>query len=897
MTISQSIKKSLNQSGSLSLSMIFTTSGAVGFILMMYNLSAYVGSVGVVNESARATARCLTPTDPACVEILSDNPAGIELDWYGRVFNDGDVADVSVRTFNYTASMQTDTYTSSFNTFKADAGTQDFSVNYEEVPLKTFEAFGEFEIPSGQKLAKYRVPGGTIYEPRYDPNFPSFEQNTTSGGSSWGGRTFSNSGSSNRSNVSAGGNNDFTTGYINVPEFSNNAKVKDCEETARLAGGSGDECIDYAFVAIKALSRVRATTGTTDVKWGDGGGIEGLRVEIRDKNNRHVQTRNLGGYDKKTINTNTVGYNLWLRGPRNSHGGAGSNHSGIRVPRGGKFRVRAFVKNLGPNPADINITVLTYVDSYTSRRQEPVIVDCEPEPYRGFTEQQEASCEYRTCTPINCNKDYCASKRAFRRAVNTGEITANLRSCETEKTNSEYTCTESELTIPGSSKAIYSNTQAVCTDAWRPSSLPSNTGNVCSWQTTNAGVAEVGSSESCPLAVSKTQTASCENPYVVNGTTPSTSNCSNLDALIRDIASPTNVLNLNQDEDAPKFGALPSTSFATELSNIREHSFWTNKDPQGGNLPADKKTDTHQITNSNNYFVRTNGSSQNPSNTDTLAQIQAAGLNIEHNWENFSENVNSLVNTQVGERKTFKINNVYPFNEEETEEIYYGQTDPSAGWDFQVDCNTDSNCESEGLDTFESTQAMLRSFAASQVPQASDESYAFTSSAELVGFKYVGEFPATNPPSAPSACYPYKVVCNGVRSVDDQEVYLGRTNQRPENCSLYGECIAKVPTDIDLEVPGTEEIIDTVLAKGAGMTEIKRLSPNAYLQEECSDDEVNCAEITINTSESGQKAIVEVSYNMPISFPLSAILDKESIKLNYTKEEVIERSFVGNSNL
>ena len=717
-------------------------------------------------------------------------------------------------------------------------------------------------------------------------------------------------------------NNDFESRIISVPtldsNLNNNVIVQNCSDILNGVGSSSQDsnsCKNNAYLAIKAFARVRSTSGTTELKWGDGAGIHGLKVEIWNPDSNTSSspdtTRLLGGQDSIQADTSLQWYNLWLRGAHNSHGGntsgetsgdtsrntsgaASNTHNNIEVPRGGHFKITAFIKNFGPQPADVDIRIMAYLNELTKQEQPPTLVTCAPQDYTGYN-QQQATCLPESCTPINCSQSYCASNSTFINAINSTQITASLSSCQAEQTGASHTCTESEQTTPGSSQVVFSSTQAVCSDQWKPDFSGQT---VCSWQVNNSNSIKVGSANNCPLATPKTITASCDTPFVVNGTKANDTNCINLASEINLIRTTTQEINNTQQASAPRFGANPVSDLTSELTNISENTFWTSQDPQGGALPIDKKTDTHQIehsaNSSNNYFVRKDGTSNSPSLSEAINLVQNSNLQIQHNWDAFIANASSLINTSKSGQEAFKIEDTYPFDSQETEEIYYGQTDATAGWDFQIDCNLDSECENESLTTFDNSELMLRSFASATTPQAANQDFVFNSHAELIGFKQIGQFPVTNPPQF-QACYPTRVVCSEIKSENDTITFLGRTNTKPELCSNYSECFAQIPTDIDLGISENEEIINTELAKQAGLVEIRRLSALAYTSESCAVDEANCMEINIDTS-TGEKALVEVSYNMPISFPLSTILQKNSIKLSYTKEETIERSFAGNSN-
>ena len=901
------------EKGSLSLTTMFSTAGGVIFVLLFYNLASYVGTRGALTETARVTARCITPTDPACVSILPDTGYGTELDWYGRTAQT--TADVSVRTFRYQASMPSDLWNADFNYYRTNIGDQRFSVDYSLVPVKTFTAKGAHLIPSGVIDASYSVQGSSEFAPLHNPNFPAFEQDRSLSATEWQAsqRPF-NFISHNSGEVTINAEDDFpfTTPFIQIPQLiaepgancSGNCNAGD------LAGGRNNSWKNFAYVAIKAISSVRAERNQTDIQWGKRGGYAGLEVEIKDANgqiipwqpegtNLSLNWRCLGGADAvENIGTSTRGYNLWLRGPAGSNGGPASSavcpggvyqHNAIMVPRGGSYRVRARLANTGNNRARANITLLTYFDDYQNITPPNKIVQCASRNYQGY-DQEVASCSLETCIPTNCDKSYCPNQ-SLKSLSDSGLIKAAPLSCTTNRQNVSFSCTESAKTIPNSAPTLQTANLAVCSDSWRPllnSGDNANQETICSWEASEVTAwKEVGASD-CQAAQVASFSETCENPYTSAGQA-NTANCKKLDDKIKQIAQSTMDLNNTQSLGAPKFQNDAKPKFQ-DLENIRSALFWTDKNLQGQALPEEKET-ISQRTNSLRTFVSKSNISLKPTALDFISTVKST-LSNAYGWEDFEKQATSLIKVNNSAREEYVFSNTYPFNEKYTEEIYYGQKDSTAGWDFQANCSTDLFCECENCQKFDSLESMLRSYAAAEVKEAADPDYQLSVSATHVGYKQIGKYLPGNLPELPE-CYPTQAVCNQQKSANDTIVHLGRSKTRPEACDSFSECFSRIPESVDLELKQPEEIIDLNLARQVGMEELKKIVPYATISNNCGNTS-GCAEINIDTS-SQTHALVQVKYNMPLNFPLSAMLQKESIQIIHEKQEVIERDFAGSN--
>ena len=77
------------------------------------------------------------------------------------------------------------------------------------------------------------------------------------------------------------------------------------------------------------------------------------------------------------------------------------------------------------------------------------------------------------------------------------------------------------------------------------------------------------------------------------------------------------------------------------------------------------------------------------------------------------------------------------------------------------------------------------------------------------------------------------------------------------------------------------------------MDELKRLIPTAQIAAQCPDSgQSGCAAVSFATPEEQQTAVT-VSYNMPLTFPLDLILGQNTVSIQATEEEMLERAAAG----
>jgi hypothetical protein len=674
------------------------------------------------------------------------------------------------------------------------------------------------------------------------------------------------------------------------------------------------------------------------VKWGGSSDIPGLEIIAYDRNGKFTKynpytdkgflptegdflsgelSRCLGGAAQRTVGTNWSTYNMWLRGPVGSNGGqqeaaicAGKNvkHDTIRVPRGGSFRVRARLANKGRNAAEAQVTILTYFDEFIDLDPPPKPLKCLPTPFTGNDEA--GVCDIENCIPDCSNpNNFCpAPGQSLAQALEIARKPTTQISCSSQITGGTYTCEESARTLPSSSVLIPENSPltikaAVCSNDWEPQ-FTAPTGERASADFA-CGYQEVPGSEtvqvasvpaSCSAAEILEQSYQCEGSLLTTQT-PNPENCPLAYQKRAEIASATSDINQAQPNGAPSFGTQAQLSFG-DKENERDEFSWT---PQG---VSSKSTHTLPASLGVEKPKRTSGNSDTPRAKDFLDAILAdsQGLSSDRGWEQYSKNPSPYVRVSKIEDRELKIDRVYPFNENEVEEIYYGQQEPGANWDFDADCSSETRCDciTEGncpsdFQTFNSAEEMLRHYASSQVPEAADTDFVFNfEPPEHVGFKNIGQFDQQRVQRLDfPTCFPMRSVCRETRAEEAELEFIEVSSEKPEVCSngTFAECISKIPANY---VPDPKEIrseIDTELAQNKGLEELQDIYPFITLASDCKNAP-GCAEIAIDTS-TEERANISITYNMPIVFPLTSILGQDYIQITYTKSEVIERSFAG----
>ena len=203
-------------------------------------------------------------------------------------------------------------------------------------------------------------------------------------------------------------------------------------------------------------------------------------------------------------------------------------------------------------------------------------------------------------------------------------------------------------------------------------------------------------------------------------------------------------------------------------------------------------------------------------------------------------------------------------------------------YDFDLDCVPDTGCP-RSSDSFEKTglEERLRSDAAERFAEQrlldNELKIEIDVQSESI-LKYLGRIPVTELAGLRSripACAAILTSCSSER-INAEPEFLGRSRVMPAVCSSTElvDCFA-VHTYAQAQ-PRPSLDIDIQRARNVGLTELRRIFPDAQLASECQG--ASCLEVEIDR---GSKLVnVAVRYQLPISYPLDAILDQSSIAVD-----------------
>ena len=124
--------------GSTTLIALFTTLSGVLFALLFANFVRYVSAVGAVQEAARVTARCISPTDPDCVAISAQAPVEADKRWYGFSADEDNDTLVFAREATYTGEIPQREFSASFTSTELQSGQREVTWDTWKVPFERY---------------------------------------------------------------------------------------------------------------------------------------------------------------------------------------------------------------------------------------------------------------------------------------------------------------------------------------------------------------------------------------------------------------------------------------------------------------------------------------------------------------------------------------------------------------------------------------------------------------------------------------------------------------------------------------------------------------------------------------------------------------------------------------
>ena len=594
-------------------------------------------------------------------------------------------------------------------------------------------------------------------------------------------------------------------------------------------------------------------------------------------------------------------YNLWIRGPAGANGGTAAVckkadptiHDQLRVERGGSYAIRAYLKNTGSAPVQVEVDVAHYFDQYQYKEVEGVI-SCAPKPFSGCGELNSPSCPetFEQCRP-ECGGagENCLYDR-------NADWVLLPHTCEAKELDSlgKFSALPNELTCTERNQVDIRADSAYCI-APSPPNADCAEGVLDDGNCAAAWIAEpeqkrarVGSIPyRCESAAEISSIIECDLGQVY-GYKPVLESCPNLVRLRDEIAQDTIELNKGQPEGAERFSPEALFSWLPPSGESWEFS-WTAKDELGRSLSEARnelRINPQSITPTTLYKSNSGHISE-----EILAELKegADRGSDDFGWSEFLRDFSSNVKLELVSSQPVLINQVPPFNEA-VRELYYGQTNEGGAWDFDRDCQADSACPSLAK-KFASEEELIRYLASAQVPQAADSRYYFAYQKEFGGIEH---FEADSLADAQAidlpACTPTRMICSDSPAEDAEVIYLGISDDEPEVCrnNTYHNCFSR-PLGSSVLNADSNEVLDLELAKRIGLSELRRIFPSAYLAENCKGASA-CSSIEID-AENGPRARVSVRHSLDLGFPFNLMTGQDSVEIAYTKEEVMERAFAG----
>lgn len=858
------IQKQAASKGSFSLTVLFSTFGGLAFALLFYNFVQFVAANAALREAARKGARCLTPTDPACVQLQLESASGLNQEWWGYTGGSSSAL-VSLDYYRYTGNLTRLTWQAAYDTFSLHKAFQAAVLDVSHVPVRTYRPL--FSPAAKTVKSVYASPGW--YTPRYP--FPAAEDYYQAPAAYF---LAMNPGFHPLLEASQ------IIGRNTVGVFTASASIPalpDAQAPCRAvpggpgcdagtgAGGTAD-FHEYAFIALKVFANVRAINGRASVRWRQSSQERsaGLWLDIYDRYGNRVQQSNwedcLGGRAEKDVGRSFGEYNLILRGTAGVDYGSPAvcpnnkrDHWNIKVPRGGRFAVRAYLlAERGPVEAQVRIDY--FYDDYDWHPERQIVC-----------EKQVAGDEAETCP----DGPYCLPAEMQKPDDGWHRLSCSL--------------------APGASQSAAVvgegvTTAAVCSPQWRPDpagvQVPPDM-TLAGWEVKEDSVVRLpGIFEGCQ---SMKEEISCEGA-VMFGAVPGADVCPLVYRAAADLQRTAEEINARQPAQAPKFPVQNPIMWGAQSGDYWEFS-WMN-DPRyagAGQLAVRPET-----IRTSRYKYLDEAANQGGSLDFALGAIaaqegaRAAGAG----WEEFRAQAASRITiTKTGEER-IELSHVYPFKEV-VPEIYYGQNTPGSGWDFDRDCILDSSCAGNRT-TGQSLSEALRPYAAAEVREAGDPSISFETTAAFDHTEIFSQMTAAEAHNLSfPECTPTKMVCDFRDAVP---IRVGLSGEMPEECrnGTYAACYS-LPYGFDYKPQEMKESIDENLVRRVTLDELQRIIPYAREDRNCGDkDASGCISIGINLSGT-QRASLALDYRMPVTFPLNRILGQDTIPVRYTKVETVER--------
>lgn len=928
-------------SGSSSLLTLLSVGGGFLFTFVFFDFVRFIGSTGAVEQSARAAARCVTPTDPECATLQSANNS-VGFDWYGVTQGTPQTSETFVDRYQYTAWMQQQPWTLSYSTYEVKSRLPVAELKTLSIPVKEFEAPLNSHL---QGLSTIQIPAGTLtqyYRPLTEPNFPSnfndddywgavrvnIENRINFENERGNPQPFRQTNWVGPKGIAPGGSEEFVTGFINIPELPDaaerdcrNSKGKECSAQPN-AGGSyqEEEWKRYAYVAFVPMSQVTISgAGSISLAWRNREQQDrpGIWLQTRSRTGDLSERICLGGRREGSLSGGTHWYNDYMRGVSGASDGASTqcasnNFSNLRVERGGAFRIGG---SLGRADSNLNADVtgrmkfLYWFDDYElfSEFQEKQTVTCKDVPF-------SSSLNRPLCDRVNELLQCPGIKKGH--VINKALCASSKWSGKFPPTRFEPVCTETAHTYPVTAlqrqlTTIKTAPTPVCSTSWRPGpehysldSFSTICGDWLAVDSRHQPLEVFGAAENCPLASARTKTVPCSTSVALS-LAPTEKHCPEVVTAIETLNSNASTQSLS---DSLGLFSAEQTSFLATHFTTDFKTFWEPRWNLSAQERALASTDctlpqaeraesvicksTNTITNLPEHPILLSANSSNDAIRNKLSQNLRSYFAPSHHSGTLALNSETLEDMDLnpaGASTPLYIHGVYPFLDTPTVEIPYWGGELLA--DYDSDCSFETTCQADFIE-HTSEEAALRHYASSAQSEAVDNS---------LSFNYTKTYADTiSLQSAPiqeiSSCTPFKTLCSG-SATQGTLVHLGTTPTNdvahsPTACSSgsYSHCFT-TPKYEELEQSPYSVNINHSLAESIGHETLRQLLPVDGLN--CSDAlSPRCATVRVDTSDE-RTAKVSVHYAMPLSFPLNKLVGSDVVIVQHEKQELLELPLAG----
>jgi hypothetical protein len=828
-----------NRQGSATLIALFTTLSGVLFALLFTNFVRFVSAVGAVQEAARVTARCITPTDPECVSISAAAPLEADKRWFGFSTNEDNNALVFAREATYSGEIPQREFSASFASTELQSGQREVTWETWEVPFERYYILlNSFANLYTDLNGTYRSPNGSqtvtcsAKDAGYVPN-----------------------------NL----NEDHLKGIGVNPLRDNRWCETSRAHTALIQACRAQTGVDIsAWTLTECDVQLPPSDGTGMNRWLLLGGDPVCEGENGAPAEKELQSTS---YNAVPGMPGMMGRPTYITNQR--------QFLVVDVPLCNR---EAFFSEL-KNTVNSTESLIQHFEKATTLKGPGF-------PEVQFTQDGSSYIHNQSPTTLGNGllSEYSWTYLRWKR----GEEVLTRKVCN--------------ILPQKQAEAVWPEVSELRAGSWSSGSEYVSADRDSSgvlWKKVSGLRSPCALAE---RVTEPANSFTCSN-QVLQGASFDLSQCSGWSEkrnAIEKEFSESNTLITNTLNNYSEFKSLPSTSFikppkanaalSGHASNLTWVKSWTDTYSNGSLVPA-------QFTKKSNveineklvqfYSDSTAYKAPTPANWRTIVGKQLALGATDNGYDAFLTQAQRLLNVRESQ-KPIPLSNFNPFVFEGTSyELYWG--DSSAQYDFDLNCSDEPKCMAKEAKTFASKDQALRFYAHKKyrideilnpdvVVNFTEEK---SDSLSMLANVKQSELSSLGVP----ACLPTQTSCLGNAAVN--RVDLGLAHDAPSQCMTGSltHCYFELEN-----IANTQEYaplqIDEATARSKGLSEIARVFPEAKNVSCEAQTTPGCTEINIKTVEGFIE--IDVRYQMPISFPLSSILGAEAVTIQHSVKEPLE---------